>query len=217
MPEIEAPIQKDLPAPGRPALLQFARGRSMLRIVLEVVLISTGVFLGLAGEQWRQDREQRALGQESLRRFRAEIQGNRKAVDAVKDYHAGLLKTLRAYLAKDHKTRNTADVRIDGLQFVYFEHTAWDLAVATQALTYIDSDLAFALSRIYNVQDSYSERTRGMSQAMYLLPFRENFDAFAGAAEAYYGDASLINPAPLAMYDEVLQLIDRALGESSRH
>jgi hypothetical protein len=184
--------------------------------VLEIVLISTGVFLGLAGEQWRQDRQQRELAQESLGRFRTEIEANRKAVTAVKDYHSGLLKNLRAYLAKDHKARNTADVPIEGLRFVYFEHTAWDLAVATEALTYIDPDLAFALSRVYNAQESYSERTRGMSQAMYLLPFRENFDAFAGAAEAYYGDATYMNPALLQMYDDVLQGIDRALGES-RH
>jgi hypothetical protein len=194
-----------------------ARGRTLLKILLEVVLIGTGVFLGLAGEQWRQDRQQRELAQTSLRRFRAEIETNRKAVIDVKEYHAGLLKSLRAYLGKDHKKRNTADVQIQGLQFVNFEHTAWDLALATQALTYIDSDLAFALSRIYNTQESYAERTRGMSQAMYLLPFRENFDAFAGAAEAYYGDTTYMNPALLGMYDEVLARIDGALGNGAVH
>jgi hypothetical protein len=192
------------------------RGKSLLRVLLEVVLISTGVFLGLAGEQWRQDRQQRELAQESLRRFRGEMLTNRKAIEAVKDYHTGLLKNLQAYLAKDRKTRNVADVPIEGLRFVYFEHTAWDLAVATQALTYIESDLAFSLSRIYNAQDSYAERTRGMTQAMYLLPFRENFDSFAGAAEAYYGDATYMNPALLQMYDETLARIDAALADS-RH
>src|SRR5512145_573182 len=91
---------------------RHVRGRSVLKLLLEVVLITTGVFLGLAGEQWRQGRQQRELAETSLRRFRAEIEANRKAVSAVQDYHDALLKSLRAYLAKDHKTRNTADVQI---------------------------------------------------------------------------------------------------------
>ena len=202
------------PERSAPPIVHHDRGRTVLKILLEVVLISTGVFLGLAGELWRQDRQQRELARTSLRRFGAEIQTNRKAVAAVTDYHATILKSLKAYLAKDHKSRNTADVRIQGLQFVAFEHTAWDLALATQALIYLDPDLAFTLSRIYNVQASYSEFSRGMTQAMYLLPFRENFDAFAGAAEAYYGDAVYYNSRLLEMYDEGLQGIRRTLGES---
>lgn len=212
--EASTPIQPNTSEPSAPAVVHHDRGRTLLKIILEVALISAGVFLGLAGEQWRQDRQQRELARTSLRRFGAEIQANRKAVAAVKDYHATLLKSLRAYLAKEHKSRNTVDVQIHGLRFVAFEHTAWDLALATQALTYLDPDLAFALSRIYNVQTSYSEFTRGMTQAMYLLPFRENFDAFAGAAEAYYGDAVFYNARLLEMYDEALQKIGRTLGES---
>ena len=214
MSDSESPeVQQNTPTISAPATRHHGRGRGLLRILLEVVLITTGVFLGLAGEQWRQDRQQRELAQASLRRFRAEIETNRKAVSAVKDYHATLLKSLKAYLAEDRKTRNTANVQIQGLRFIAFEHTAWDVALATQALTYIDSELAFDLSRIYNTQESYSEFTRGMTQAMYLLPFRENFDAFAGAAEAYYGDAVYTNPKLIEMYDATLARIDRALGQ----
>ena len=194
------------------AAVHHDRGRTLFIVLLEVVLISTGVFLGLAGEQWRQDRQQRELARTSLRRFGAEIQTNRKAVAAVKDYHATLLQSLKAYLAKDRKGRNTADVQIRGLQFVAFERTAWDLALATQALTYLDPELAFALSRIYNVQTSYSEFTRGMTQAMYLLPRQENFDAFAEAADAFFGDLVVMEPKLITMYDAALPRIDRALG-----
>src|SRR5687767_13603490 len=92
------------------SVVAHTRSRSLLQILLEVALITTGVFLGLAGEQWRQDRQQRESAQASLRRFRAEIETNRKAVSAVKDYHATLLKSLKAYLAEDRKTRNSANV-----------------------------------------------------------------------------------------------------------
>lgn len=189
------------------------RAKSFLHIALEVILIAVGVFLGLAGEQWREHRHHQELAESSLRDFRSEIKTNRKAIEDVKDYHATLLKSLKGYLAKDHKSRNTVDVQINGLRFVSFEQTAWDLALTTQALSYIDRDLAFELSRVYNEQKSFSELTRGMTQAMYLIPMQENFDGFAQAAETYYGDAVFVEPKLIGEYDELLHHLDRVLGD----
>jgi hypothetical protein len=187
--------------------------KPLLRVALEVLLISLGVFLGLAGDQWRERAERRELAETSLRRFRSEIETNRTAVAGVSDYHVDSLKRLRAYLAVDRDRRNKADLRLQGLQPVAFERTAWDLALATDALTDIDSELAFALSRTYNAQESYEDLTSGVTQAMYLLPLRENFDGFAAAAETYFADLVLMEPKLLQLYDELLLRIDRALGE----
>lgn len=186
--------------------------RSLAKIALEVALISVGVFLGLAGEQWREDRRHHELAESSLRRFRSEIVENRKAVSDVREYHAKLLKQLQNYLSKDRKSRNTAEVSVQGLRFVTFDQTAWDLAMTTQALTYVDPDLAFALSHVYNMQKVFNEFTRGMTQAMYLIPMQDNFDAFAQAADAYYGDAVFMEPKLLAEYDDLIRQIDRSLG-----
>jgi hypothetical protein len=49
------------------------RARSVAGMLLQVVLIALGVFLGLAGEEWREDRENRSLAAETLRRFRVEL------------------------------------------------------------------------------------------------------------------------------------------------
>ncbi|HEU4939082.1 MAG TPA: hypothetical protein VFT39_21690 [Vicinamibacterales bacterium] len=215
MPEAHVPKLEDDDKPHPPADrgTRPARGKSLLKIALEVALISVGVFLGLAGEQWREDRRHHELAESTLRRFRSEIEENRKAVSDVRDYHATLLKQLQAYLSKDRKSRNTADVRIEGLRFVTFDQTAWDLAMTTQALTYVDPDLAFALSHAYNAQKVFNEFTRGMTQAMYLIPIKDNFDAFAQAAEVYYGDAVFMEPKLLAEYDDLIRQIDRALGD----
>ncbi len=209
LPKLEEDNKPHEPPPKR---TRPAWGKSAMRIALEVALISVGVFLGLAGEQWREDRRHRELAESSLRRFRSEIVENRKAVSDVRDYHAKLLKQLQNYLSKDRKSRNTADVDIQGLRFVTFDQTAWDLALTTQALTYVDPDLAFALSHVYNVQKVFNEFTRGMTQAMYLIPMRDNFDAFAQAADAYYGDAVFMEPRLLAEYDDLIRQVDRALG-----
>jgi hypothetical protein len=190
------------------------RGRSVLKIALEVALISTGVFLGLAGEQWRERAVHREMAEASLRRFRSEILTNRKAVAGVKDYHLTTLKSVEAYLGADAKAR--PDVQIKGLQPVAFEHTAWDLALATQSLAYIDPDLAFAIARIYNTQQGYVDLTHGILNAMYLRPPSENLDdAFLRTMALYYDDIVLIEAELLSRYDELLPQIDRALGESS--
>ncbi len=206
----EAPVPESAPKGARPA-----RGKSLLKIGLEVLLISVGVFLGLAGEQWREDRRHRELAESSLRRLRTEIQTNRKAVEAVKDYHVKTLESLRAYFTKERKARSITDVHIQGLQFVFFEETAWNLTLTTQALTYIDRDLAFALSRVYGEQKVVGELTRGMSQAMYMLSIPDNFDGFAAAAGTYYGDMVIMEPKLIEHYDQMLSQIDRALGEQT--
>jgi hypothetical protein len=182
----------------------------LLKIVLEVVLISIGVFLALMAEQWRERARDRELAEASLRGFRSEILRNRKAVEGVKDYHAALFKELRAYFAADPKQRTADNIQIRGLQPVFFEQTAWDLALATQALAHLDSELALGLSRAYGLQRTYLGMTGGIMQAIYLRPLQENFEGLV----SYYGDIVLWEPQLLQMYDELVPQIDRALGES---
>ena len=81
-----------------------------------------------------------------------------------------------------------------GLQPVWFEHTAWDLALATQSLTYIDRRLAFAIARVYNAQQGYADLTRGVVQSMYLRPPGENVEAFLNAVSIYYDDIVIEEP-----------------------
>jgi len=206
----------DAPPPGpAEAGPQFrhddtGHSRWLLKITIEMVLISLGVFLALMGEQWRESTHRQAQAEDALRRFRTEIAANRRAVEAVKDYHVVLLSQLKAYVAADPKTRKPNEVQIQGLQPAFFEHTAWDLALATQALADVESDLAFRIARVYDLQATYGALTLSILQTIYLKPLTENVEALVW----YYGDIALWEPRLLAMYDDVAPQIDRALGES---
>ena len=96
----------------------------------------------------------------------------------MKDYHVEMRKRIEAYLAADANARKSLDVVMRGVQPVTFEHTAMDLAIATQSLNYIDRGLAFDLSRIYSAQDDYAVLSRAVLQAMSLRPPSENLDGF---------------------------------------
>ena len=198
--------------------VHLPRRASILRTLLEVALIGVGVFLGLVGEQWRQSRGDRQQAKDALYRFQTEILANRSAIGAVKDYHATVVKSMTAYLSADANARKHLSVKMEGLRPATLEHTAWDLALATQALAHMDAGLAFGLARIYNTQQGYGDLTRGVMQSLYLHPPGNPNDndpeAFLRAAAIYYGDITIIEPDLLKMYDEILPRIQTTLGES---
>jgi hypothetical protein len=197
------------PASRHPSL----RSRTLFKLLLEVVLISAGVFLGLMGEQWREHAAQRELAETSLRRLRTEVATNRKAVAAQMDYHAKLFKQLRAFLAAAPSQRSSLSVGMtQGLGPVFFERGAWDLALATGAMAYVDADLAFELSRVYTQQNAFSDMERAIIQSTAYRPgFLENFESDARALVGFFGDAVYIDPMLLQGYDSVLKDIDREL------
>jgi len=188
-------------------------GRSIVKTALEVAMIGIGVFLGLAGEQYRETRHQRELAEQALQRFKTEIVANREAVERVREYHDNLYKQLNILKDLPPARRDTVHVEFHGVRPANFNHAAWDLAVATQSLTYMNSDLAYSLSEIYNVQDQMNGLRSGFTQAMYNAPpsLGKNEEAFFGAVLLYYGDMTIFEPRIVQMYDAILPRIDKAL------
>ena len=179
--------------------------------LLEVIFIGFGVFLGMAADQWRTDRQHRDQAHDALQRFKTEIETNRAAVTKDQAYRARIRKEITDYL--NPKLRPTVDLQMEGIKPVNFEHTAWDLALVTQSLADIDSTLAFELARVYGQQQIYTNLTGGLMQAMYLRPPSENLTSFLHSVKIYLDDIVGFDPGLVKMYDEVLRLIDRALKD----
>lgn len=214
MPEVHLPHLEDenneTDAPETPAAAapHRTRGKSALKLALEVLLIGTGVFLGLAGEQWRESREHRQRAEASLRRFRTELADNKKAVAAVRDYHVTLRTSLRQYLSATPEQRKSISIKMEGVRPVFFETTAWDLALATQSLADIPEDVAFDLSRVYRIQQAYVQLSQGMLNAMFINSPYSGSEAFLGSVAVYLDDVTLFEPQLLKMYDELLPKIE---------
>jgi hypothetical protein len=200
--------------PSAPVAPPPSGGHALSKVLLEVVLIAAGVFVGLAGEQWRENAEHRENARVALQRLRTEIATNRTTVARVKDYHARTRASLKAYPGSDTKARQAVSVKVEGVQVVFFEHTAWDLALATGALAHIDSDLAFDLSRIYNTQQASTGLTHSLTHAMYVRPPTENLDGWLAALAVYYDDIVRMEPELLKLYDDILPKLDRTLGKN---
>src|SRR5205814_9739807 len=132
--------------------------RSFLNLLFEVALIAVGVFLALWANNWHEDREHRAQARAALRNFVGEMQANRQAMQRNRQYHETLARELHEFLASKEPPsddRFNKSVHFEGMRPVIFEHTAWDLALATQALSYLKPDLAFDISKVYTQQNAF--------------------------------------------------------------
>ena len=206
------PDHNEPPPADVPASVSRRRRWSAGWPILEVFLIALGVFLGLAGEQWRGNAERRGRATETLRRIRAEMAANRDEVKRLTGYHADAMQRLKDFLSLPPAKRAELKFRLDGIMPAQFEQTAWDLAQSTQALVDIDPDLSFALARVYGVQQRYNGLTEGITDAMYLRPPAEDATAFLQSLALYYSDVVMLEPALEKLYADMLPQIDRALG-----
>src|SRR5213075_199817 len=103
--------------------------RSPLNILLEVILIGLGVFLGLLANNWHEEREHRALAESTLRNFAREMGTNQQAVQTQREYHERLLRQFDQFLAGDEPPTQERLERsvphFTGVHPITFEHTAW--------------------------------------------------------------------------------------------
>jgi hypothetical protein len=200
------------PLPSAPA--RFDRG-TYGKILLEVALITLGVFLALMADQWREGAQHRQLAQATLGRFRAEFNANRAAVAAVRGQHVSSYERIRAYFAAEPDARATMAYPQSATNPAFMEYTAWDLAIATQALAYVDQDLAQRVAHVYAVQRQLDGATRDITLVMYSRAGDPEPAPLSIALATYFDDCNLIEPRLLKLYDEILTALDARLGTSN--
>ena len=191
--------------------------RSFFNLLFEVALIAVGVFLALWANNWHEDREHRAQARAALRNFVAEMETNREAMQRNRAYHEALVRELREFRASKEpasEDRLNQSVHFEGMRPVIFEHTAWDLALATQALSYLDPDLAFDISKVYTKQNAFEKLEESFLAAAFTPSSlsSDNVKGMAAAMELYLIDVNQQEPAILQLYDKVIPEVKGALS-----
>ena len=190
--------------------------RSFFNLLFEVVLIAVGVFLALWANNWHEDREHRAQAKAALRNFVGGMEANRQATQRNRAYHETFARELREFLASKEpasEDRLNKSVHFEGMRPVIFEHTAWDLALATQALSYLDSELAFDISKVYTQQNAFQKLEDSFLAAAFTPASlsSDNVKSMATAMELYLIDVNQQEPAILQLYDKVIPEINSTL------
>ena len=198
--------------------MSFGGGhRSFFNMIFEVALIAVGVFLALWANNWHEDREHRAQARAALHNFAAEMETNRQAMQRNRAYHEAFARELREFLASKEpasEDRLNKSVHFEGMRPVIFEHTAWDLALATQALSYLDSDLAFDISKVYTKQNAFEKLENSFLAAAFTPASlsSDNVKGMATAMELYLIDVNQQEPAILQLYDKVIPEVNGGLS-----
>ena len=195
--------------------------RSFLNLLFEVALIAVGVFLALWANNWHENLEHRAQAQAALRNFAGEMEANRQAMQRNRQYHQTLARELREFLGSKEPPsddRFNKSVHFEGLRPVIFERTAWDLALATQALSYLKPDLAFDISKVYTQQNAF-QKLEDSFLASAFTPASlssDNFRGLAPAMEVYLIEVNLQEPAMVSRYEQIIPEVKRALTGQGR-
>ena len=141
---------------------------------------------------------------------------NQQAVQRERQYHETLAREVHDFLASkeplsDERLSNS--VHFTGVHPVTFEHTAWDLALATQALSYIRPELAFDISKVYTDQSAFQTLENTFLASAYTPSTfaSDNVKGLVTAMALYLSDINVKEPAILEHYDKVIPEVDRAL------
>ncbi len=191
--------------------------RSFFNLLFEVVLIAVGVFLALWANNWHENSEHRAQAKAALRNFAGEMETNRQATQRYRSYHETLARELEQFLRSKEppsEERLSKEVHFEGVRPVIFEHTAWDLALATQALSYLKPELAFDISKVYTQQNAFQTLENSFLASAFTPAsiLSDNPKGMATAIVLYLIDVNQQEPAILQLYDKVIPEVNSALS-----
>jgi hypothetical protein len=226
MPDVHIPhLDEDEPALAHAASASTVappsaphRRHSVVKLLLEVALITTGVFLGLAGESWRESRHHHELAEQSLRRFRDEFKANRAEVLRVHQRHVDEEKGLLAYFKASgpallahmlDPSKPLPEAPDNVIDSAGFDYSAWDVALATESLAYIDPELVAKISAAYQMQRVIEKDHDMIAQVGYS--FQNQVHWFRGVY-GYFGDTVLHENLLLKRFDDLLPRLDKAIA-----
>ena len=112
------------------------------RVLVESVLVVGSILLALALDEWNEGQDYQDLATLSLINFEREIQQNRLRLEDVTPFHVGLRDVL-ANMDIGGAAVPATTIRniLEGFQPALLVSTAWETAVATGALGYMDYDV----------------------------------------------------------------------------
>lgn len=171
------------------------RERLGLRIVAEGALIVLSVVLALAVDSLREQRALDAVRDDALRRIRVELTANLDAVRSALPYHDSVLSTTATLLAEPGELAGVPALAIAqraaprGIRPPELSRTAWDAAIASDAVALLDLETAALVASVYGQQRNGVETT--VLRLTDRIFTTESFDEELGVRQMRLLDAML--------------------------
>lgn len=145
---------------------------STAAVLIEMVLIVVSVLVALAVGEWNEDRANNRLATEVLERIVTELNRNAAELEEVHKKHQALHDALKKELDKMEKNGKFDKIEIAlNLQLGAFQRTAWQTALVTQAVRYIDFEVVQRLSAIYDIHELYKTQLNAALESLGSINF----------------------------------------------
>jgi hypothetical protein len=186
-------------------------GEKVPELVFEVVCIVISILLALWVGDLAENARNHKLAMKALANFRQELQLNKVFMEQSLPLHREYIRKLEA-IEPPINSWNDIDrqIHFSGLGASSAYSTAWDTAVATNALVQIDYDTVKTLSRVY-LRQKYVESVRQRFLDVFYSPttFRnENAVGLVQSMHIMFLDLVRVEENVIKDYDAVLKLID---------
>ncbi len=184
-------------------------------MLVESVLVVGSILLALGLDRWAEDQDDQDLATLSLVIFEREIQQNRVRLEDVVLFHAGLRDVLANMDASGTAIpATTIRNMMDGFQPAILVNTAWETAVATGTLGYMDYDVVAGLSLTYNLQERLVALTQsGLNNLLLSGVSSGETDLLVYMANRYMRELTEAEQGLQGVYDLVLGVVREALEE----
>lgn len=190
-----------------------SKGRSVAMLGLEVFFIVLGVILALGLNEWRQAAANAELGKSALEQVKAEIKENQERLEGTLEEH----KLLRAHVEEAIATAQQAEEEGDDVALSYqFNYsstlltmTAWESAIVTQAVRYMDFATVQQISDIYELFEMYDKHGRDVILSMGTADFYDVTREIAQARANIYNVRLAIQLEELTL-EEIQKFFDAA-------
>ena len=143
-------------------------------ILVEIALIMIGIFLGLAGNEWRLHRADQVRIDRALTHIQQELKANQKMVERISPYHSTMSDSLQILIRHIDESQNSIPFMAlmsampRGFGVPSLQNNAWTLANRLGIINHLDYDLATELSRIYSLQNFYLEKYDRVADNLYV-------------------------------------------------
>lgn len=181
--------------------------KELRSLVLQLLIVAFGVYLGLLGNQWADNRKMQRSLKSGLQSIANEVAFNKNFLTQRRDYYESVVGSLDSLIAKRGADAPIEDIPgFQGIRPILLRNSSYQLAQATQVLANMDYNLADEISMVYSVQDFQLKGVDKfldgyiMGQTKDLASFRgmfQNFVTMCNEMIYFYNQAEPKLPKPM--------------------
>ncbi len=182
---------------------------SVVTLTIQILSIIFSILLALSLNEWKEGKNNEHLALTTLRNFRIELENNKRAIETALRDQRKFLRSLQDGTAQ-LQAKNEKVLILPEMNLPDVVTSAWETALSTKALAYIDYDVIVKLSELYLQQKWLLSLEDKVFQTI-LSPYsyeKRNSDNLAKSLYVSLKNIMDVEGKLLAMYETSIQKIE---------